>query len=173
MLAKHGPVRQRLLPWPDRRHSWARLVRGFTLLELLVVLAIMAMVLGAATLALRDPAQAALAQEGQRLAAWLETGRAQARASGQEFHWRPTATGFNIDGGSLPIASVPWLDARTSVVSISRAGDLLTPLPASAWVLVLGPEPILPPQSLVLRLGGHDLRITSDGLSPFTAQQVQ
>lgn len=158
-------------PSAGRGSCWPRLrLRGFTLLELLVVLAIMALALGAAVLALRDPAQVALAQEGQRLAAWLETGRAAARASGQTVRWRATATGFELTGGPQPGAPQPWLDARTRLVSITVAGAAPAPAPVGAWLLVLGPEPVLPAQSLLLGLEGHSLRVASDGLSPFSVQ---
>lgn len=158
-------------PGSGRASSQSRLRQhGFTLLELLVVLAIMTLALGAAALALRDPAQVALAQEGQRLAAWLETGRAAARASGQTVRWRATATGFELAGGSQPSPPQRWLDARTTVVAFSVAGAAPVPAPVGAWLLVLGPEPVLPAQSLLLGLEGHSLRVTSDGLSPFAVQ---
>lgn len=146
-------------------------LRGFTLLELLVVLAIMALALGAAVVALRDPGQVALAQDGQRLAAWLETGRAMARSSGQTVRWRPTATGYELTGGSPPSPPQPWLHARTTLVSISIAGATPVPLSAGAW-LILGPEPVLPAQALLLSLDGHYLRVASDGLSPFAPQPI-
>lgn len=156
------------------RHSTAgrRLLRpkGFTLLELLVVLTIMALALGAAVLALRDPTQVALAQEGQRLASWLEAGRATARSSGQAVRWRATATGFELAGGPQPSPAQPWMDARTTVVAFSVAGTAPAPAPVGAWLLVLGPEPILPAQSLLLSLEGHSLRVASDGVSPFVVQ---
>lgn len=147
--------------------------RGFTLLELLVVLAIMALALGAAVLALRDPTQAALAQDGQRLAAWLETGRATARSSGQTVRWRATATGFELAGGSQPSPPQAWLDARTKVAAVTVAGAAPAPVSVGVWSLVLGPEPILPAQSLLLSLEGHSLRVASDGLSPFAVQPAR
>lgn len=143
------------------------------MLELLVVLAIMALALGAAALALRDPAQVALAREGQRLAAWLEVGRATARSSGQTVRWRATATGFELAGGPQPSPPQAWLDARTTVLAVSVAGAAPVPAPAGAWLIMLGPEPILSAQSLLLSLEGHNLRVASDGLSPFAVQVGQ
>jgi general secretion pathway protein H len=50
--------------------------RGFTLVELLVVVALIAIASGLASLALRDPAASQLEQEASRLAALLESGGA-------------------------------------------------------------------------------------------------
>ncbi|MBL8365900.1 MAG: type II secretion system protein, partial [Comamonas sp.] len=52
-------------------------LRGFTLLELLVVLAIVGLAMAGVALALRDNGGALLEREGERLAALLEAGRAQ------------------------------------------------------------------------------------------------
>ncbi len=145
-------------------------MHGFTLLELLVVMAIMALALGAATLALRDPAERALAQDAQRLAAWLETGRATARASGQVVRWRATDAGFELAGGPEPSAPQRWLDARTNVLAVSVAHAPPQPAAIGAWLLTLGPEPILPAQTLLLGLGSQQVRVSSDGVSPFAAQ---
>ena len=41
--------------------------------------------------------------------------------------------------------------------------------PADAPGLVLGPEPLGPPQRLVLRLGERQLVLASNGLRPFAA----
>jgi len=49
--------------------------RGFTLLELLVVIALIAIATAGASLALRDSADSALDRDAQRLAALLETAR--------------------------------------------------------------------------------------------------
>ncbi len=157
---------------PARHPGRCRLrgLRGFTLLELLVVMAIMALALGAAALALRDPAELALAQEAQRLAAWLETGRATARSSGQVVRWRATATGFELAGGAQPSPPQRWLDARTSVVAVSVGHAPPQPAATGTWLLTLGPEPILPAQTLLLGLDGQQLRVSSDGVSPFAVQ---
>jgi general secretion pathway protein H len=155
----------------QRSRRWIR-PQGFTLLEVMVVLVIMALALGAAVLALRNPAQVALAQDGQRLAAWLETGRAMARSSGQPVRWRPTAGGFELAGGPGLSPPQAWLNAGTTVVSFSTSGSAPAPVTAGAWPLVLGPEPVLPAQTLLLSLDGQYLRVASDGLSTFAPQPV-
>lgn len=131
--------------------------RGFTLLELLVVISIMALATAGAALAMRDGGQAQLEREAERLAALLESGRAQSRASGVPVRWQATADGFRFDGvrpGALPDR---WLQPDTRV-----RGDSL---------LVLGPEPLIGPQQVTLvqaSAPGHALRVSTDGLRPFS-----
>jgi len=140
----------------------ARPAGGFTLLELLVVLVIVAMVSGVAVLALRDSSATQLEREGERLSALLEGARAEARASGAAVIWVPRSApdeaAFRWVGlGAANPRPTRWLDDRvTAQVQGGRA-------------LVLGPDAILPAQRVVLRLADQRLDVASDGLSPFTA----
>ncbi len=135
--------------------------RGFTLLELLVVVAIMALATAGVGLALRDSGQTLLEREAQRLAALLEAGRAQSRASGLPVRWQAVAGGFRFDG--LPQGQLPtqWLNAGTQVRGPSA--------------LVLGPEPLIGPQQVLLAHADHPeraLRVATDGLRPFAVQAL-
>jgi general secretion pathway protein H len=139
---------------------------GFTLLELLVVIAIIAMATAGVGLALRDSGQASLDREAERLAALLESARAQSRASGIAVRWRPTPQGpggFMFDG--LPVATLPtaWLADGITAQPLTADG---VAVPA----LQLGPDPIIAAQQVVLRAEGpepHTVRIGTDGLRPF------
>ena len=71
---------------------------GFTLLELLVVVAIIAIASAGVSFALRDSADTQLEREAQRLAALLESARAQSRTSGRPVQWRA-----GLIGRSLPL----------------------------------------------------------------------
>jgi general secretion pathway protein H len=137
--------------------------RGFTLIELLAVLVIVALGTTLAALALRDSEDTALAREGDRLAALLESARAQSRAAGVPVRWRPVAGGFAFDGLPVSASRLPdrWLDARTSV-----AGDA---------PLLLGPDPVIGAQAVVLQRAGSPsrLRVGTDGLRPFSVEQIQ
>lgn len=136
---------------------------GFTLLELLVVLALIAVATAGVSMALRDSADSALERDAQRLAALLETGRAQARANGLPVVWRVQAPGgsqdFVFEG--LPPPGLPhnWLDKAT------RA--------AAGTAIVLGPEPLIEPQALALSSSTRSARqlwVVTDGLRPFKVQ---
>ena len=56
--------------------------KGFTLIEMLVVLAVIAIGTAGVSLSLRDATQSALERDAQRLAALLDTARAHRRARG-------------------------------------------------------------------------------------------
>ncbi len=138
-----------------------RRARGFTLLELLVVVSIMALATAGVSLALRDNGQTQLEREAARLAALLESGRAQSRASGVPVRWRGGAQGFNFEG--LPPDTLPrqWLDAGTTV-----RGNA---------ILLLGPEPVIGAQQVLLTHQDHPdqmLRVTTDGLRPFSVESM-
>ena len=145
---------------PATGHGCA--ARGFTLLELLVVLVIVAMISSVAVLSLRDSSSNQLEREGERLGALLEGARAQARASGAAVSWVPAVSPddspFRFIGlGANPAPPTRWLDDRVTAQVLGRA------------VLVLGPDAILPAQRVVLRLADRRLDIATDGLGPFTA----
>jgi general secretion pathway protein H len=134
-------------------------MRGVTLLELLVVVAIMAFATAGVSFALRDAPNAQLEREADRLAALLEAGRATSRASGVPVRWTPTADGFRFDG--LPPQTLPntWLAAGIRVQSTQP--------------IALGPEPIIGAQAVVLSIREapeRTVRIASDGLRPFAVQ---
>ena len=140
---------------------------GFTLLELLVVMAIVAIGSAGIGLALRDNTQVQLEREGQRLAALLDAARARSRASGVAVRWRVQPEGFRFDGLATGELIERWLDADTRVAT--EAGD------SSAPVLLLGPEPVLTPQSVLLisKSQTHQrVRVASDGVRPFAVQAV-
>jgi general secretion pathway protein H len=134
---------------------------GFTLLELLVVVSIVAVASAGVSLALRDSAQTQLEREAQRLVALLESGRAQSRTLGVSVVWRSTGRGFRFDGlppGSLPEA---WLDDQTRVV----VGALLE----------LGPDPVIARQRVTLVNSSTPAiawRVETDGLRPFKIAQA-
>ncbi len=132
-----------------------------------MVIAVVAIATAGVALSLRDSGQAGLEREADRLAALLEAGRAQSRASGVVVTWRPAMQGppgFVFDG--LPRGSLPtgWLTADISARPIGPDGRIVD-------VLVLGPEPIIPPQEVLLTVSGdppRSLRLSTDGLRPFS-----
>ena len=135
---------------------------GFTLLELLLVVAIIAVASAGVSFALRDSGQTQLEREALRLAALLESGRSRSLTSGVPVRWRSTASGFVFDG--LPAGSLPeaWLSK-----------DVATQGSAS---LLLGPEPIIGPQRVLLvsaSLPGRAIGVATDGVRPFSVQPAE
>jgi general secretion pathway protein H len=137
--------------------------RGFTLIELLIVVALIAVASGVAALALRDPAATRLDQEAVRLAALLEGARAEARAAGLPVSWHVTPAAEDDPGGfrfaGLPGEPQPpkrWLHAGVTAEVVG------------ARAVLLGPEPVIGAQRIVLRLEQRQLALSTDGLSPFS-----
>ena len=150
---------------PERRNA------GFTLLELLVVMAIVAMVSAGVGFAMRDAAQTQLERDADRLSALLESARARSRVTGVPVRWYGNSEGFRFDGLEVDAVAQAWLDPDTRVAGasdVSSAGDTVT--------LLLGPEPIIGPQAVVLISStqiGRSVRLATDGLRPFSVQAAQ
>lgn len=134
---------------------------GFTLLELMVVVALIAVATAGAMLSLRDSTSTALERDAQRLVAILESARAQARASDAVVVWHAQDSGFVLRGLPQPETPQTWLspDTRSRIAAPVR----------------LGPEPLIPPQRIELYSASQPqqrLWISSDGLRPFAVQPV-
>jgi len=167
--------------------------QGLTLLELLVVLAIIGFSLAGVSLSLRDSNQTQLEREAQRLVAVLEAARAQSRTSGMALIWQPTADGFVIrpalapnqalsntapfsatGNTASPIATrnEPWLTNGTQATTSTATQNTNNTTPTN--LVVLGPEPILAPARITLSVATSNsakpapsLSIGTDGLRPF------
>lgn len=138
---------------------------GFTLMELMVVVAIIAIASAGVMFAIPDASTTALERDAQRLAALLDSARAQSRASGLAITWKPTEQGFVFEGmakiknektGEMEdLVKYPttWLSSETQVELASN--------------LALGPEPIIAPQEVVLRHAARSLILATDGIRPF------
>jgi len=160
---------------PGSRRSAGRVGRqgpgGFTLLELLIVITLIALGTGLSVLSLRDTSRNRLEQEAARLSLLLEAARVESRTSGQALIWRPArAADGPLSGASTDFVFEPrvraegdwptrWLHAgtRAEVIGASR--------------LVLGPEPLIPPQRLRLVLGDRQLVLATDGLGAFSIEE--
>jgi general secretion pathway protein H len=139
------------------------LAPGFTLLELLVVVALIAVATAGVSLSLPNSADSALDRDAERLASLFETSRAQARANGTPVVWRVTvdgdSQGFVFEG--LPPPGLPrhWLSPSTRV--------------ATNTAVTLGPEPLIAPQAVALSSSTRPDRalwVVTDGLRPFRVQ---
>ncbi len=132
---------------------------GFTLLELLVVIVIMAVATAGVGLAMRGSSATQLEREAQRLAALFESARAQSRMSATAVSWRATPSGFTFEGLTGTTMPSTWLGNDV------RAAD--------SGVVVLGPEPIIRPQQIRLVSMSEperSVRVVTDGVKPFSVQ---
>jgi general secretion pathway protein H len=144
---------------------------GFTLLELLVVLAIIALGTAGVGFAMRDGAQNQLEREALRLSALLESARARSQMTGVPVRWQASATGFIFSGlqaqpGDESELPNSWLNADTRA-SVEAAPNSLA---VQSQGLLLGPEPIIEPQSVLLFSASQPeqrIRLVTDGVRPF------
>ena len=129
----------------------------------MIVVALIALSAGLVSLALRDGASTRLHTEAQRLGALLDAARAESRASGLAISWRPAALDDDADfrfvrgwGARAQPLDMPtrWLDPRVHA-EVGGAG-----------IVLLGPEPVIGAQRIVLRLAGQQLLLATDGLAP-------
>ena len=135
------------------------------MIELLIVIVIIAISAGLIVMTLRDGNAARLEEEGERLSALLEMARAEARVAGVAVYWVPQGMQADVSDSAVqfrfvglrPAQPLPtrWLDPATRAQVVGAA------------TVLLGPEAILPPQRIVLRLADQRLELASDGLGPF------
>ena len=142
-----------------------RASHGFTLIELLVVIALIAIGTAAVSFSLRDSAQTVLERDAERLAALFESARARSRASGVPVKWRPQALNNSGRPSAVVFEGLPpqtlsdqWLSPQIQV--------------ADNTVVVLGPDPIIGPQSVTLRVKDLQVWVSTDGLRPFAVNRA-
>lgn len=134
---------------------------GLTLLELMVVLAVIGVATAAASLALRAPGAAQVEEDALRLAALLETARANSRSSGLPVRWEIAEPGFRFEGVQGTPMPQAWKHADTTAQVMG------------GQALLLGPEPVIAPQGVLLAsraAPGLRWQVHTDGVRPFLAQ---
>lgn len=127
-------------------------MRGFTLLELLVVLTLLAIISGSVMLAISGGQERHIQREAERVAAMLEAARAESRAAG-------VAVRAILQDGGISFSHRP--DVHTWLYPATRAS-------LETESLLLGPEPLIAPQRLTLTLGQQRVHIATNGLAPFS-----
>ena len=134
--------------------------RGFTLLELMVVVALIAITTAVVSFAIPDPSSTRLEREAARRIALLESARTQARAGAMTVLWVPQPNGPDADYQflGLPPALMPPLKWLESDVKAEVVGGKS---------IVLGPEPVIGAQSVILRVEDKQIIVGTDGISPF------
>ncbi len=153
-----------------------RPIRGFTLIELMVVIAIIAIAAGIATLSFRDPTETRLQREAARLAALLEVARTQSRTLGVTVVWMPVDNLSGAQAGEANAAQPAQFRFRGLPDDEELPTRWLNPgvqveMPESRQI-VLGPEPLIGAQRIVLQLEKQRLSLDTDGLGPFVVHTL-
>jgi general secretion pathway protein H len=151
---------------------------GFTLLELLVVLAIVALASAGVGFALRDDTATRLERDAQRLGALLEAARAQSQVTGVPVRWYVTTQGFRFDpqvrATQTESPTSQWLDPDTRAVIKRLPGAAVGGAGlARGDSLLLGPDAIISPQAVTLFSSSQPqqrVRLATDGARPFAVQ---
>ncbi|RXU58558.1 type II secretion system protein GspH [Pseudomonas protegens] len=133
--------------------------RGFTLIELMVVLVIIGIASAAVGLSIKpDPLQQ-VRKDAERLAQLLQVAQAEVRADGRPITWRATAKGFAFSRRAESGSGID--DLRGDPLLRPRAWETpglqvrIEPGPR----LILNAEWITPPLRLVLSDGRHSLGV--------------
>jgi general secretion pathway protein H len=127
-------------------------------------MAVIALGTAGVALAMRDSGHTLIEREATRLAALLDAARSQSRATGTLVSWEATLDDSNQSvmrwSGLSHQAPLPthWLNTQTRVLGNAR--------------LVLGPDPVMTPQSVQLAIGSDSRLVASDGVGLFGVQQV-
>ncbi len=183
----------------SKRAAAGRPEAGFTLLELLIVITVIALSTGLSVVALRDSSRAHLEQEATRLAALLDAARVESRVTGRMVTWRPLGPGAMVGaqpGGWAPKPAGPSTGQAPPTVTAEGRDFLFEPpmgekgVADDAWPtrwlhegtvaeiqgaprVVLGPEPLIPPQRIRLRLNDQQLLLVTDGLGGFQVESLR
>jgi len=126
----------------------------------MVVVAMIAVTTAVVAFAIPDPSSTRLEREAARLIALLESARTQARAGAMTVLWVPQSNGPDADYQflGLPPALMPplkWLEPEVKAEVVGGRS------------IVLGPEPVIGPQSVILRMEDKQIIVGTDGLSAF------
>jgi general secretion pathway protein H len=145
---------------------------GFTLVELLVVIVIIATLVSLIAVRLSPDARQGLREEAVRLAALLGHARDEAIATGAPLAWQRTDAGYQfLQRGSdrtwQPIMNGDAsLRARALPAGVSVAAiETATSATGGTPTIVLSPTGLADPFRITLALGEHRVQVASDGLT--------
>jgi general secretion pathway protein H len=145
--------------------------RGFTLVEVLVVVVIIALLVSLVAVRLTPDARQSLREEGMRLAALLAHAREEAITTGAPLAWQRTDTGYRFlqrgpERTWQPMDGDPSLRARALPTGVSVAA-IETPATANNGnpTIVFSSTGFADPFRITLALGEHRVRVASDGVT--------
>jgi general secretion pathway protein H len=146
--------------------------RGFTLLELLVVLLIISLMTAVVGFSVTGSTQRSLKGEGDKLAARLNAAHAQMNAGASPLRLVAIESGYAFETTSRAndgSANAQWVRLEGDEVLATRA------LPSGAALslkepLLIAREPITAPASFTLQQGAAVVRIGTDGVQGWAAK---
>jgi general secretion pathway protein H len=145
--------------------------RGFTLIEVLVVVVIIAVLVSLVAVKLAPDARQSLRDEALRLAALLGHARDEAIVTGAPLAWQGSDAGYRFlrrgpDRTWQPLDGDPGLRARSLPAGVSLVA-IETPATANRGdpTIVLSPTGVADPFRITLAAGEHRLRVASDGVA--------
>ena len=158
------------------------LATGFTLVELMVVMVVLAIVVSMVTLSISAASGHALESAAERLSSTLEEARWQAISTGRRIAWE--APQFSTPA-SKTSAEARWYEQTQDGIWQLRIVPPTTPLADNIAVsivqprstndvpsrLVLGPEPVGMSACVLLTQEGSTVAVVSDGVAPFSVQR--
>jgi len=144
---------------PDHRARRA----GFTLVELLMTVAIIGLAAGAVVLAVPDP-RPSVAEDAERLAARLSRAREEAVLSNRPVAVEATAAGY----GFSAFDGAEWSPLTDGPFGFEVWSDGLTVSPAGPIRVVFDPTGVAEPASLTLSRDSRSSRIEIDGAGEVT-----
>jgi general secretion pathway protein H len=148
-----------------------RLPTGFTLVEVLVVVVIIALLASAVAVKLAPDARQSLREEAARLAALLAHARGEAITTGTPLAWQATDSGYRFvrratDRTWQPLDRDAALRARELAPGVSLAAiETAARADGPAPVIVLAPTGLTEPFRITLALGAHRVRVSADGVN--------
>ncbi|WP_088509662.1 type II secretion system minor pseudopilin GspH [Burkholderia ubonensis] len=152
-----------------------RAQRGFTLLEMLVVLVIVGLLVAVVTLAPSRNRRTELAEDAQRLASLLESAGDEAQVRSMAIAWQPVGGGYRFVQRTESGAWSPMTDdlfrarrwgAEVTGVSVRHTGG-----GEAIERVVLGDESIDVPVTITLSSGSTRLRVVGTGIGNFVVRQ--
>lgn len=136
---------------------------GFTLVELLMTVAIIGLAAGAVVLAVPDP-RPSVAQEAERLAARLNRAREEAVLSNRPVAVVTTPAGY----GFSSFNGASWSPLNDGPFGTERWSDGVSVSPADPVRVVFDPTGVAEPATLTLSRDGRARRVTVDGAGEVT-----
>lgn len=137
---------------------------GFTLLELLVVVAIMGIAAGLVSLSVAPSEERLVVEEAGRLAALFRVAQDEARVSGRPIAWQADTQGYRFVAGDMLRGSNPDdpLRPREWPFPVQRV---------EAPALVFGAEPLLPPCEIRIATSRRELVLALDAFGTLSIRQ--